>query len=69
MERDPRVDPMPGDVLRFGRHKIDATVAQIDGEFINYHVSTRKGVLACRCPVRDWLDFMIGATVVKRGDE
>lgn len=68
-ERDPRVDPKPGDVLIWGKHRLRISVVAIQANGVLYTVPARRGNLSCLCPANEWVDSFADAEVIHRAEE
>lgn len=69
-ERDPRVNPLPGDVLEFGKHRLQVTVTGVAVDGVSYTVPTRKEPLQCKTrSMKDWLVCFASATVIRRAED
>ena len=77
MERDPKTDPRPGDVLRknTGPLMMEATV-KLRGGRVQYELVQPRSPrlmdrmpLLCMTTISQWRKWAARATVVKRGDE
>lgn len=66
-ERDPRVDPKPGDVVIFGpqwqRERYEVMVRDAG---VKYLMGDSR--LGHHCSLRDWRQWSANAEIVKRGD-
>jgi len=67
-QRDPRLDPRPGDVLALGKHRILHTVRHVD-RFVRYVVPVKKGDLSCACKIAEWRIWLATAEVIHRAED
>lgn len=71
-ERDPKLDPMPGDVLRVGKwfRKVESvSPRQGDVYYLRREHHWLAGGYSNRCELASWRKWASTAQVVKRAEE
>ena len=65
-ERDPRVDPGPGDVLQLGAVRVRVAPCEVPG-LVFYELKGKP----CQIDMLGWIDWCaaMNATVVRKGEE
>lgn len=66
-ERDPRIDPRPGDVLTKGDRRRVVILAHAEWSWVSYGAGASGRTLSC--DLRSWREWARKATVEKRGEE